>query len=67
MAEQQGSAASGPYSTFAANPPPFDLSNDGVGYATPSADVPQDAVAKAMDFENQMKAGTLTPPATIPS
>jgi basic membrane protein A and related proteins len=66
-AELQGSAASGPYSTFVANPTQFDIYKGGVGYATPSANVPQDAVAKARDFENMMKSGALTPPATIPS
>ena len=43
------------------------LANDGVSFATPSSAVPQDAVQKATDFENQMKAGTLTPPESIPS
>ncbi len=65
LAEQQGSAATGAYSSFVANPTSFNINNDGVGYATPSADVPQDAIAKANDFANQMKAGTLNPPATI--
>lgn len=66
MAEAQGTASSGPYSTFIQSPFKFDLSNDGVGFATPSSAVPQDAVAKAMDFESQIKAGTLTPPENIP-
>ena len=66
MAEQQGSASTGAFTNFVNNPFKLDLSNDGVGFATPSSDVPQDAVAKAMDFENQMKAGTLTPPENIP-
>lgn len=59
-------AETGGYSGFVANPTKFDLSNDGVGFATPSSAVPQDAVAKAQDFETQIKAGTLTPPETIP-
>src|SRR5205823_6799839 len=50
MAEQQGTAASGPYSSFVAHPTKFDLVHDGVGYAPPSSDVPQDAVAKAQEF-----------------
>jgi basic membrane protein A and related proteins len=67
LAEQQGTAATGAYSTFVASPTKFDLAHDGVGYATPSADVPADAVAKAMDFANMIKSGSLTPPEAIPS
>lgn len=67
MAESQGTASTGAYSNFVKTPFKFNLSNDGVGFATPSSDVPQDAVQKATDFENQMKAGTLTPPENIPS
>lgn len=48
------------------NPPKFDLAHDGVGYATPSSDVPADAKAKAEDFANQIKNGSLTPPENIP-
>jgi basic membrane protein A and related proteins len=59
-------AEAGTYASFVANPTKFDINNDGVTYAPPSADVPQDAVAKAMDFANQMKAGTLVPPEQIP-
>ncbi len=66
MAEQQGSATTGPYASYVASPFTFDLARDGVGFATPSSDVPADAVAKATDFESMIKAGTLTPPATIP-
>src|SRR5258708_8551014 len=66
MAEQQGTAATGAYSSFVASPTTFDLVHDGVGYATPSSDVPADAVAKAMAFSDMIKAGTLTPPAAIP-
>ena len=66
MAEQQGSAATGPYASYVASPFTFDLARDGVGFATPSSDVPADAVAKATDFESMIKAGTLTPPETIP-
>ncbi len=66
MAEQQGTASTGPYTSFVQKPFEFDLSNDGVGFATPSSAVPQDAVMKATDFENQIKAGTLTPPTAIP-
>src|SRR5437588_11285328 len=46
MAEQQGTASTGAYSTFISHPYTFDLSNDGVGFATPSSDVPPDAVTK---------------------
>ncbi len=66
LAEQQGTAATGAYSSFVASPTKFDINNDGVAYATPSAEVPQDAIAKANDFANQMKAGTLVVPETIP-
>jgi basic membrane protein A and related proteins len=59
-------AETGKYAAFVASPTTFDLSNDGVGYAPTSADVPADAVAKAMDFENQMKSGSLVPPTAIP-
>lgn len=65
-------AEKGTYATFvsnyASNPTSvaFDLTHDGVGYATPTSAVPADATAKATDFENQIKAGTLTPPANIP-
>jgi basic membrane protein A len=48
------------------NPPKFDLNHDGVGYAPVSKDVPADAQAKAQDFANQIKAGSLTPPENIP-
>jgi basic membrane protein A len=59
-------AETGTYASFVANPTKFDINNDGVAYATPSADVPQDAVAKAMDFANQMKSGSLVVPEQIP-
>jgi basic membrane lipoprotein Med (substrate-binding protein (PBP1-ABC) superfamily) len=65
-------AEKGTYATFvsnyASNPATvaFDLAHDGVGYATPTSTVPADASAKATDFANQIKAGTLTPPANIP-
>jgi basic membrane protein A and related proteins len=52
---------------FSNNPPTFDLVHDGVGYAPFSKDVPADAQAKAEDFANQIKSGTLTPPADIPA
>jgi len=67
MAEQQGTASAGAYSNFVQNPTKFDLAHDGVGYAPPSSDVPQDAVAKAMDFASMIKSGSLTPPETIPA
>ena len=59
-------AETGKYVAFAKSPTKFDINNDGVGYAPPSSEAPPDAVAKATDFANQMKAGTLTPPETIP-
>lgn len=48
-------------------PPTFDLKINGVGYAIPSSQVPDDAKAKAADFLKQIQAGTLTPPDTIPA
>lgn len=66
LAEQQGKASSGAYSSFVTNPYKFDLTNSGVGFATPSSQVPADAVAKANAFEAEIKAGTLTPPENIP-
>ena len=59
-------AETGKYAAFVASPTTFDINNDGVGYAPTSADVPADAVTKAMDFENQMKSGSLVPPTAIP-
>lgn len=49
------------------NPPKFDLTNDGVGYASPSSAVPADAVAKANSIADMIKSGSLTVPETIPS
>ncbi len=51
---------------FNNNLPRFDLAHNGVGYATPSSQVPQDAVAKAQSFQQQILAGSLTPPENIP-
>ena len=59
-------AETGTYANFVASPTKFDLSHDGTGYSTPSSDVPQDAVAKAMEFADMIKAGTLIPPEAIP-
>src|SRR5437667_5617253 len=66
MAEQQGTATTGPYSDFVAHPTKFDLAHDGVGYAPPSSDVHQDAVAKAQEFADMIKSRSLVPPETIP-
>lgn len=49
------------------NLPLFDLSNNGVGYGTPSSAVPPDAVQTATNYENMIKSGQVTPPATIPN
>jgi len=59
-------AETGKYDAFVASPTKFDINNDGVAYATPSAAVPADAVAKAMDFANMMKSGSLVVPEQIP-
>lgn len=56
----------GQYASFVANPYKFDLQRDGVGFATPSSDVPADAVQTANSYASMIKAGTLTPPANIP-
>ncbi|HZS77323.1 MAG TPA: BMP family ABC transporter substrate-binding protein [Ktedonobacteraceae bacterium] len=49
------------------NVPKFDLAHDGVGYGTPSKDVPQDAIQTAMSLEDQIKSGSLVPPEAIPN
>ena len=49
------------------NLPRFSLTNDGVGYAPVSSDVPADAKATADSFASQIKAGTLVPPEDIPN
>src|SRR5712692_7503462 len=59
-------AETGKYDAFVTSPTKFDINNDGVAYATPSAAVPADAVAKATDFASQMKSGTLVVPEAIP-
>jgi basic membrane protein A len=66
LAQQQGTAATGAYSSFVANPTKFDINNDGVAYAPPSSAVPQDAIAKADEFANEMKSGSLVVPEQIP-
>lgn len=55
------------YAAFVASPSKFDLAHDGVGFATPSSDVPQDAVQTATNYENMIKSGQLTPPENVPS
>jgi basic membrane protein A and related proteins len=56
-------AEQGKYSN---NLPRFDLAHNGVGYAPVNSQVPQDAVAKAQAFQQQILAGTLTPPENVP-
>jgi basic membrane protein A len=60
-------AETGQYAGFVASPSKFDLAHDGVGFAPPSSDVPQDAVQTAQNYENMIKSGQLTPPENIPS
>lgn len=55
------------YAAFVAHPQIFDLAHDGVGFATPSSDVPQDALQTATSYASQIKSGQITPPETIPS
>ena len=50
---------------FSNNPPPFDLTHDGVGYAPLATGLPDDLKAKAEDFANQIKSGSITPPDKI--
>src|SRR5260370_22141185 len=59
-------AETGKYDAFVASPTTFDITNYVVAYSPTSADVPADAVAKAMDFANMMKSGSLVVPAAIP-
>lgn len=54
---------SGKYSN---NPAAFDLNSDGVGYATPSSDVPADAKTAADNLIAQIKSGALSIPNTVP-
>ena len=56
----------GTFASFVNNPFKCDIAHDGVGFAKPSSDVPQDAVQTAMSFANQIKSGTLIPPENIP-
>jgi basic membrane protein A len=51
---------------FSTTPPVYDLNHDGVGYAPVSKDVPEEAKQKADEFANQIKGGSLIPPADIP-
>jgi basic membrane protein A len=64
-------AENGQYAKFVSdsagsNPPRFDLANGGVGFATPSSDVPADAVTTANNYAAQIQSGALVPPADIP-
>ena len=64
-------AETGQYAGFVtqsagSSPPLFDLANGGVGFATPSSDVPADAVTTANTYAGQIQSGALVPPATIP-
>jgi basic membrane protein A len=62
-------AESGQFASFAASSAnyKFDLSHDGVGYATPTSAVPADAVSIAQTYQNEIVSGQLTPPTDIPS
>jgi basic membrane protein A and related proteins len=53
------------YGTLIAHLQPFDLAHNGVGFATPSPDVPLDALQTAMNYENMIKKGQITPPTAI--
>ncbi|HEX7734692.1 MAG TPA: BMP family ABC transporter substrate-binding protein [Ktedonobacteraceae bacterium] len=64
-------AETGQYDKFVSDshgstPPLFDLANGGVGFATPSSDVPADAAATANSYASQIQSGTLTPPTKVP-
>ncbi len=50
---------------YSNNPPSFDLAHDGVGYAPLISSIPADVKAKADDFANQIKSGSITVPSTI--
>ncbi len=50
---------------YSNNPAPFDLAHDGVGYAPLVSGLPDDVKAKAEDFANQIKSGSLTVPDKI--
>lgn len=51
--------------SFTSKPPLFDLAHDGVGYAPLISGLPDDVKAKAEDFANQIKSGTITIPDKI--
>ena len=50
---------------FSNSPAPFDLAHDGVGYAPLISSLPADVKAKADDFANQIKSGSITIPEKI--
>src|SRR5215469_7515248 len=52
---------------YSNNLPKFSLTNDGVGYAPVSSDVPADAKATADMYASQITGGTLVPPEDIPN
>ena len=60
-------SSNGQYDSFVSNPTKFDLAHDGVGFAAPTSDVPQDAIDKANEFIDKIKSGAITPPEEIPA
>ena len=50
---------------YSNNPAAFDLAHDGVGYAPLISSIPADVKAKADDFANQIKSGSLTIPEKV--
>ncbi len=50
------------YNAFVKKPITFDLAHDGIGFATPSLDVPPDAIARANEYESAIRTGALILP-----
>ena len=53
--------------SFTGGPTIFSLANDATGYQVDNFTLPADIQAAADDLAAKMKAGTITPPSTIPS
>jgi basic membrane protein A len=52
---------------FTAGALTFDIQNDGAGYQVDNTTLPADVLAEVTKIHDEIKAGTLTPPADIPA
>ncbi|MGH2508678.1 MAG: BMP family lipoprotein [Ktedonobacteraceae bacterium] len=50
------------YNAFVQKPLIFDVAHDGISFASPNPDVPQDAINKAKEYEYELQTGVLTLP-----